>query len=74
MPPQFVKEKGAAALQQTPIGVGPYKFVKHVQDEELVLEANPDYWGGKPAIQQVIFKPIPSSPPASPPCSPARST
>jgi peptide/nickel transport system substrate-binding protein len=59
MPPKFVKDKGAAALQQTPIGVGPYKFVKHVQDEQLVLEANPDYWGGKPSIQQVIFKPIP---------------
>lgn len=59
MPPKFVKEKGPDALQQTPIGVGAYKFVKHVKDERLELEANPDYWGGKPQIEKVIFKPIP---------------
>jgi len=59
MPPKVVKEKGAAALQQTPIGVGAYKFVKHVKDERLELEANPEYWHGKPQVQKVIFKPIP---------------
>jgi peptide/nickel transport system substrate-binding protein len=59
MPPKFLKEKGVDALQQTPIGVGAYKFVKHVKDESLELVANPDYWGGKPPIDKVIFKPIP---------------
>jgi peptide/nickel transport system substrate-binding protein len=59
MPPAVIKEKGADALQQNPIGVGPFKFVKHVKDENLQLEANPDYWAGKPQVQKVTFKPIP---------------
>jgi peptide/nickel transport system substrate-binding protein len=59
MPPKFIAEKGPDALQQTPIGVGAYKFVSHVKDERLELEANPDYWGGKPQIEKVVFRPIP---------------
>ena len=44
------------------IGTGPYKFVEYVPGDRIVLEANPDYWGGKPAWDRVTLKPIPSGP------------
>ena len=44
------------------IGTGPYKFVEWKPEDRLVLVANPDYWGGKPKWDKVIFKPIKSDP------------
>jgi len=40
------------------IGTGPYKFVEWVRGNRLVLEANKDYWGGKPTWDKVIYKPM----------------
>jgi peptide/nickel transport system substrate-binding protein len=37
-------------------GTGPFKFVEWSPDEYLILEANEDYWGGKPAIDRYIFQ------------------
>jgi peptide/nickel transport system substrate-binding protein len=58
VPPSYTKEKDGNALASMPIGTGPYKFVEWLKDEQVVLEANPDYWGGKPKIDKVIFRPI----------------
>ncbi len=41
------------------IGTGPYKFIEHQKDVRLELEANPDYWGGPPAVQTIVYRPIP---------------
>jgi peptide/nickel transport system substrate-binding protein len=38
----------------TPIGTGPFKFTKYVTDQYVELAANPDYRGGKPALERVI--------------------
>lgn len=40
------------------IGTGPYRLVRRVPGQEVVLERRPDYWGEKPYIQTVIFKVI----------------
>ena len=37
------------------LGSGPYKFVSY-SGNDVVLEANPDYWGGAPKIQTVTFR------------------
>jgi peptide/nickel transport system substrate-binding protein len=50
--------EAAANLASRPIGTGPYRFVEWRRDDRVVLEANPDYWGGAPAIQRVVFRPI----------------
>jgi peptide/nickel transport system substrate-binding protein len=42
-----------------PIGTGPYRFVKQ-DDEEVVLEANEKYFGGRPYLDQIIVKVLPS--------------
>jgi peptide/nickel transport system substrate-binding protein len=42
------------ALNRKPIGNGPYKFVEWKTSERVVLEANPDYYGGKPKVKTII--------------------
>lgn len=39
-----------------PIGNGPYRYVRHIPKIMIELEANPDYFRGKPKIDRVIFK------------------
>jgi peptide/nickel transport system substrate-binding protein len=40
------------------IGTGPYRFVEWTRGNRLVLEANPNYWGGKPKWERVIYRPM----------------
>jgi peptide/nickel transport system substrate-binding protein len=58
---EYFNEVGAEGFASTPIGTGPFKFVEWVKDEQMVFEANRDYWGGAPKIKTVIFKPIPEN-------------
>ncbi len=37
-------------------GTGPYELVDWQTDEYLILQANADYWGGKPPIDEIIFQ------------------
>jgi peptide/nickel transport system substrate-binding protein len=37
-------------------GTGPYIFNEWVTDEYMILDANEDYWGGAPEIDQIIFQ------------------
>ncbi len=39
-----------------PIGNGPYRYVRHVPQTMIQLEANPDYYAGPPAIERVVLK------------------
>ncbi|WP_432665584.1 ABC transporter substrate-binding protein [Wukongibacter baidiensis] len=41
-----------------PMGTGRYKFVEHVKEDHLDLTINEDFWGEKPAIEKVRFRPI----------------
>jgi peptide/nickel transport system substrate-binding protein len=43
---------------QHPIGTGPYMLKSWTVGDKLVLTANPRYWGKKPKIKNIIFKPI----------------
>jgi peptide/nickel transport system substrate-binding protein len=52
-------EKYGEDFVQNPVGTGPYKFAKWDKGQQIVLEANDGYWGAKPAITQVVFRPIP---------------
>jgi len=42
-----------------PIGSGPFRVVSYRPDAELVLEANPGYWGAAPGVKTLRFKDIP---------------
>ena len=57
-----VVEKGAGkAMGEHPIGSGPFRFVSETQDKDVVLERNPDYWGGAPTIKRVRFAIVPDA-------------
>jgi peptide/nickel transport system substrate-binding protein len=51
-------EKEGADFGQAPVGTGPFKFESWTKDVELVLVANDDYWGGRPALDRVIWRTI----------------
>jgi peptide/nickel transport system substrate-binding protein len=59
VPKQYATEKGTAAMAKAPIGTGPYRVTEYVVDERVVLEPNADYWGPKPTLTKVTFRPIP---------------
>jgi peptide/nickel transport system substrate-binding protein len=43
---------------RNPSGTGPYRFVEWQSNTRVVVEANPDYWDGAPALEAVVFRPI----------------
>jgi peptide/nickel transport system substrate-binding protein len=55
-----VVEKGAGRDEGLhPVGTGPFRFVEQVQDKDVVVERNADYWGGAPKIERVRFEVVP---------------
>jgi oligopeptide transport system substrate-binding protein len=49
-------EKSGSAFAKMPVGTGPFKFGSMKEGEEIVLEANPDYFDGRPYLNKIIFK------------------
>jgi peptide/nickel transport system substrate-binding protein len=41
-----------------PIGTGAFKFVEWAKDDHVTLQANDDYWNGRPKIDRFIFRPL----------------
>jgi peptide/nickel transport system substrate-binding protein len=39
-----------------PVGNGPYRYVRHVPATMMELEANPDYYRGRPRIERVVLR------------------
>jgi len=46
---------------QHPVGTGPFRFVSASEDDEVVLERNPDYFGNVTKISQVRFRVVPDA-------------
>lgn len=42
-----------------PIGTGPYKFKEWKVGDKITLEANPDYFEGRPYIGEIVFRIVP---------------
>ena len=51
-------DKFGDQLYQNPIGTGPYKFVSYQRGGNMVFTRNDDYWGGKAAIKEVVFRKV----------------
>ena len=43
------------AIDQQPIGTGPFMFVDYQKDSMIRYRANPDYWAGAPKIDNLVF-------------------
>jgi peptide/nickel transport system substrate-binding protein len=61
IPPKYAKEKGPRHISMNPVGTGPYTFIRWLKDDQIVLQANENYWGGSPKIKKVIFRPVPDT-------------
>jgi peptide/nickel transport system substrate-binding protein len=55
------KDINTDAFNRKPIGTGPYKFKEWVAGQKIVLEANPDYFEGRPNIDTFLYRIIPDS-------------
>jgi ABC-type transport system substrate-binding protein len=54
-----IQKVGDENLHTAPVGSGPYRFVHHKRGQEVRLEANDQYWGGRPRIRTVVSRPYP---------------
>ncbi len=54
-------EKTAQTNAVQPVGTGPYQFKSWRRGDSLSLIASPNWWNGKPAIQNVLFRFIPDN-------------
>ena len=61
VPKAYVEEVGHSGLASDPIGTGPFAFVEHRVDDYTLLEAFDDYWGGRPNLDSLRFRPIPEA-------------
>ncbi|MEM7009799.1 MAG: peptide-binding protein, partial [Thermodesulfobacteriota bacterium] len=57
--PKHIFDKGdfnTNPAGRSPVGTGPYKFVRWTTGRDIVIEKNPDYWGDKPKLDKIVFK------------------
>jgi peptide/nickel transport system substrate-binding protein len=59
--PTQVQKLGNKDYHKAPVGTGPFKFVHHIKGQEVLLEANAEYWDGKPYLESFMMKPIPET-------------
>jgi peptide/nickel transport system substrate-binding protein len=62
--PKHLLEKvdiNTAAFNRKPVGTGPFRFVEWETDEKIVVDANPDYFEGKPGLDGIIYRIIPET-------------
>ena len=63
VPQKYVEKVGGEEFNAKPVGTGPVRFVSWTKDDKLVLEANPDYWGGRIEVDRVVVRSIPETAP-----------
>ncbi len=53
VPPGHARD---AKFAEAPVGTGPYLFVRWNRGQNIALQANESYWGGKPAVPRVTYR------------------
>ena len=60
--PTAIKKYGNEGMALNPVGTGPFRFVERVHGDRVVMERNPDYWGGNPRVgpflDRIVVKPV----------------
>jgi peptide/nickel transport system substrate-binding protein len=55
----IVPPGAGAELGRAPVGTGPFRFVSWRDGDEIELVADPDHWGGAPALAGVRYRVMP---------------
>jgi peptide/nickel transport system substrate-binding protein len=55
------KDINTDPFNRHPIGTGPYRFKEWIAGQKIVLQANDDYFEGRPNIDEFIYRIIPDS-------------
>jgi peptide/nickel transport system substrate-binding protein len=55
------KDITKSLLARNPVGTGPYRFKEWIAGQKIVLEANREYFEGRPYIERFIYRIIPDS-------------
>lgn len=58
-PEKYITEKGNENFLAHPIGTGAYKFVERRRGDRVILEANENFFAGKPKYDKLTFRVIP---------------
>jgi peptide/nickel transport system substrate-binding protein len=61
VPKKYLEQVGNESFNAKPVGTGPVRLGSWTKDDKCVLEANPDYWGGKIDVDRIVFRPIPEN-------------
>ncbi len=56
--PKEEVERTDRSFSDNPVGTGPFKFKSWVQDNNVTLDANPDYFRGRPYLDELVFRVI----------------
>lgn len=51
-------ERWGTEFGKHPVGSGAFRFVRWLPGQEVVLEANPDHWAGRPKVDRVVVRPV----------------
>lgn len=46
-------------FRNNPVGTGPFVFKEYRSRDQIILEANPSYWRGKPKLDRIVYKVLP---------------
>lgn len=57
----IVPANAPADFSRHPVGSGPFRFISQRQDDEVIVERNPDYFRGTPAVSRVRFRVVPDA-------------
>lgn len=53
------KDITKAAFNRVPVGSGPFKFASWGLADAITLDANPDYFKGRPRLDRIVYKILP---------------
>jgi dipeptide transport system substrate-binding protein len=52
---KLLAAKNRQDLDLKPVGTGPFVLVDYAKDSAIHYKGNPDYWHGKPALDELVF-------------------
>jgi ABC-type transport system substrate-binding protein len=55
VPPEILETHGPEGLESHPVGTGPFRFVRRVEQRSITLAATDDYFMGRAAIDSLVF-------------------